>query len=129
MMDRPTHLPAILIVDDDAATLSLLTHSIRKLAPTYAILTAEDGQSALNHLAQQTVALLITDYLLPDMNGLELSAAVKAASPQTYVILTSAADTAELQQQAREWHIDTFLSKMDILAGLRKVVRSVLPAE
>src|SRR5690348_16362409 len=43
--------------------------------------------------------LAITDYLLPDMSGLYLFAAVKAASPTTYVVLTSADNSAALTQQ------------------------------
>jgi CheY-like chemotaxis protein len=127
-MDHPTHPPAILVVDDDSATLFLLTYYMGTLAPKYEILAADNAHSALLQLGDRTVVLLITDYMMPGMDGLHLTAAVKQASPTTYVILTSADDSAELKQQARDQQVDTFLSKTDILNGLKDVVRSVLPA-
>jgi DNA-binding NtrC family response regulator len=125
-MDRSTQPPVILIVDDAPDILVLLNHLIHNLAPTYDIMTALDGQSALRHLANRTVALLITDYMMPIMNGLQLTAAVKAASPTTHVILISSDDSVELEQRARKQHVDTFISKADLLDHLENVVRSVL---
>jgi CheY-like chemotaxis protein len=126
-MDRTTQPPAILIVDDDPPTLLLLKYALRKLAPAYDVLTAEHAQSALRHLAERPIPLLITDYLLPDMDGLRLTAAVKAESPQTYVIVTSADDSTEVKQRAYEQSVDLFLSKMDLLDHLGDVLHSVLP--
>src|SRR5204863_1071761 len=101
----------------------------RKLAPGYAILTAEYAQSALRQLAERPIPLLITDYLLPDMDGVQLVAAVKAASPATYVVLTSADDSATLRQQAQEQAADLFLAKLDLLASLEDVLHRVLPTD
>jgi two-component system response regulator (stage 0 sporulation protein F) len=89
-MDSIPQPPAILIVDDEPDILVLLNQLMHNLAPTYDILTMSDAQSALRHLARRTVPLLITDYMMPGMNGLQLTAAVKAASPMTHVILATA---------------------------------------
>src|SRR5690349_7472737 len=118
MTDHPDLAAAILVVDDDPATLRMVQYTVRKLAPTYPIVTAEDGQHALAHLAAGPIPLLITDYLLPDMDGLDLSAAVKAASPTTYVVLTSADDSPTLRQRARDQGIDLVLAKLDLTAQL-----------
>jgi CheY-like chemotaxis protein len=125
-MDQPTLSPAILVVDDDSATLTLLKFSLRKLAPSYAIVTSEHGSGALRHLAERPIPLLVTDYLLPDMDGLQLLAAVKAASPKTYVVLASADDTLEVKRRAQEQGADLFLSKLDLLQRLGEVVRAAL---
>jgi two-component system cell cycle response regulator len=125
-MDQAPQAPAILIVDDDPATLVLLAHYARKLAPGHDILTAENAHSALDQLAHRNVPLLITDYLLPDMSGLHLIAAVKAASPTTYVVLTSADNSAALTWQAQAQQVDTFLSKLDLLARLGEVLQGAL---
>jgi CheY-like chemotaxis protein len=119
--------PAILIVDDDPLVLALVSHYMRQLAPAYTILAAEDGQSALRYLAEYPIPLMLTDYVLADMDGLQLTAAVKAASPTTYVILASAEDSDALKAQARERSVDLFLSKMDLLERLGDVLRIVLP--
>jgi two-component system, response regulator, stage 0 sporulation protein F len=125
-MDQPTPSPAILVVDDDSATLTLLKFTLRKLAPSYAIVTAEHGNGALRHLAERPIPLLVSDYLLPDMDGLQLVAAVKAISPTTYTVLASADDTLEVKRLAQEQGVDLFLSKLDLLQRLGEVVRVVL---
>jgi two-component system response regulator (stage 0 sporulation protein F) len=125
-MDRISQPPAILIVDDEPDILVLLNHLMHQMAPKYDILTVSDAQSALRHLADRTVPLLITDYMMPGMNGLELTAAVKAASPMTHVILATGYDSAALKQRAREQHVDTFLPKAELFDRLEDVVRSVL---
>jgi len=128
-MDRATHPPAILVVDDDRSTLLFLTHYLGWLAPAYDILPVGDAQSALRHLAERTVLLLITDYRLPGMNGLQLTTMVKALSPETYVILTSADDSAQLKQWAHDHQVDTILYKLDLMAQLEDVVRRALPID
>jgi two-component system, response regulator, stage 0 sporulation protein F len=125
-MNQPTQPPAILVVDDDAATLTLLKFTLRKLAPSYAIVTAEHGSGALRHLAERPIPLLVTDYLLPDMDGLQLVAAVKALSPTTYVVLASADDSLDVKRRAREQGVDVFLSKLDLLQHLGEVVHAAL---
>jgi DNA-binding NtrC family response regulator len=125
-MDQSTQPPVILIVDDAPDVLLLVEVLLHHLTPTYDIMTALDAQSALRHMAQRTVPLLITDYMMPEMNGLQLTAAVKATSPATHVILISADDSAALERRAREQQVDTFLPKAELLDHLEDVVRNVL---
>jgi two-component system chemotaxis response regulator CheY len=125
-MDGSAQLPVILIVDDDPDILVLLNHLMRHLTFTHEIVAVLDAQSALRHLAQRTVALVITDYMMPDMDGLQLIAAVRAASPTTRVILISADDSAAMRQRALSQQVDVFLSKAETVVRLEDVVRSVL---
>jgi two-component system, response regulator, stage 0 sporulation protein F len=125
-MDLSTQPPIILVVDDAREFLIFLDVLLRHVAPRYDIVTALDAHSALHHLTQRTVPVLITDYMLPGMNGLQLSAAAKAASPTTHVILISGDNSAALKQRAREHQVDTFLLKEDIIDRLGDVVQSVL---
>ena len=125
-MDRSTRPPAILIVDDEPDLLILLKLFMHNLVPTYDILAVGDAHSALRHLADRAVPLLITDYMMPGMDGLHLTAAVKAASPTTYVIVATAYGSAALEQRARDAHVDTVLPKADLFDHLEDMVRSVL---
>ena len=70
--------PAILVVDDDPEILNLLWTIINSMATGYTILTCTHGDMALEQAMQQPTPLLITDYNLPGMNGLQLTAALKA---------------------------------------------------
>jgi len=124
-MDPPPQPPAILIVDDDPDILALLRFLLHNLAPTYDVLTAADGPRALAYLAGRPITLLITDYMMTPMNGLQLTAAVKAASPTTHVIMITAYSSALLEQRARAERVDTFLAK-EAMFDLKDVVRRVL---
>ncbi len=119
-------VPALLIIDDDPHVLALLQLIIQNLVPAYEIIPLHDAHSALRHLAHRTVPLLITDYLMPGLNGLQLATAVKAISPMTHVILATTYGSAALEQRARAQDVDTFLPKADLFDRLADVVRSVL---
>ena len=128
-MDDSTPPPAILLTDHDPLVLALLAYYVGQVAPDYSVVTAATGQRALHCMAEQRVRLLITDYLLPDMDGLQLAAFVKHIAPATYVILASADDSPVFRQQLRAQSVDLFLPKQDIVARLGDVLRSVLLGE
>jgi CheY-like chemotaxis protein len=62
--------PTILLADDEYASLEVLELLLR--AEGYDVVTASDGEEALNIATARTVDLVITDYKMPGMNGLEL---------------------------------------------------------
>ena len=78
----------VMVVDDDAETLALLREVICKEG--YQVETAEDGESALRHLAEWQPDLVITDIHMPGMDGLALLAAVREKTPEVLVILLTA---------------------------------------
>lgn len=67
----------ILIVDDLFSMRSLLTQSLSKLG-FFNINEAYDGDVALDFLLKETVDLLITDWNMPKMTGIELTRAIRA---------------------------------------------------
>jgi DNA-binding NarL/FixJ family response regulator len=119
----------ILLVDDDPLVLALLAHVVGQLAPMHPIVTAADGRRALDLLAEHSIAVVITDYLLPDTDGLQLTTAIKAVSPATYVVLVSGDDSAAFRRRVQNYTVDRFLGKQELLAELGGVLRSVLPAQ
>ena len=60
----------ILLVEDDHAIREMLTMFLT--TKKYAVLEAEDGKAALEHLSQKTPDLLVLDWMLPDTDGLQL---------------------------------------------------------
>ena len=66
----------ILVVDDFATMRRILKNNLRQLGFSD-ILEAEDGQLALEELKKNKVDLIISDWNLPNMNGLELLKAVR----------------------------------------------------
>lgn len=78
----------ILIVDDDAAIRTTLEDHLR--TEGYDVCAAASAEEALNRLAAFDPALVITDVRMHGMSGIDLTARVRAARPDTYVIVITA---------------------------------------
>lgn len=70
---KPTkdQTPTILVVEDDESTGEVLTLAISQETPYYPVLV-RSGQDAIHAIQQHKLSLLILDYLLPDITGIEL---------------------------------------------------------
>jgi len=76
----------ILVVDDDASIRGLLRQLFEG---DYEVLCAACGDEALKLLGNRNVDLVLLDYLLPDMDGIEVLEDVRRERPGTGVILDS----------------------------------------
>lgn len=126
MSDFSGRNPAIILVEDEPDILIILHRLMRDLTGGYDIITVSSGADALAQIALRKVPLVITDYNMPGMNGLQLAAAIKETSPDTYVVMITAYATPELERRAREQRIDYYLSKPFPLDRLEQIVRDVL---
>lgn len=87
------HKPTMLIVDDNEEMLNFLSSS---LADKYSILTAEDGIEALNKLKENEVTLIVSDWMMPRMDGVEFCKAIRTnqtTSHIPFILLTAKTDT------------------------------------
>ena len=78
----------VLIVEDDSYFAGILRDYLEYVG--YAVEIASDGQAGLEAWQQSRPDVLLSDVLLPRLNGLELSARAKAEAPDVPVILMSA---------------------------------------
>jgi DNA-binding NtrC family response regulator len=118
--------PAIILVDDDTFILQILEHIMAALVPDYDVVAAVDGAAALALLAQRPVALVITDLRMPDMDGVALTVAIKAAMPQCPVILMTGYPTPECHQRAQAAGVEYFVPKPFRIDQLAGIVRAAL---
>ncbi len=81
----------ILVVDDDASQRRLLEFWLKEEG--YEVATAADGQTGLELFESKSPALVISDIRMPGLSGLDLLGRIKAASPDTPVILITAFGT------------------------------------
>jgi CheY-like chemotaxis protein len=94
--------PAILVVDDEPSLLGLVRTMLSRAG--YDVLEASGGAEALRIASQPNcpVRLLLTDVLMPDMNGYELVAALKTRRPEIKVLYMSGyTDKALLESTGR----------------------------
>jgi len=99
----------ILIVEDDPAVGESLRLLLKKKG--FPILLAPNGKEALHLFRQETVDLVITDLVMPKMDGIELLEAVKSLRPETEVIVISAQGTIEKAVQAMKLGAFDFIEK------------------
>jgi DNA-binding NtrC family response regulator len=118
--------PTIILVDDEPTVLAVLYRLVCDLAPGYNVIAVADGATALAQIRRQPVVLVLTDYRMPGMDGVALTAAIKAAAPQCRVILTTGYATPEIWQRAEAAGASAFLSKPFPFHQLEVMVRRAL---
>src|SRR3954468_16142636 len=117
-------LGSILIIDDEAA----IRESLETLLDLegYAIESAESGEEGLARLAARPFDLVLLDFALPDMNGLEVLAEIRDADPKLAVIMITAYGTVENAVRAVQAGATNFIQKPwdneKLLADVRAAV-------
>jgi serine phosphatase RsbU (regulator of sigma subunit) len=101
----------ILIVDDDAVVTESL-NSLLKLETDYEIIRSDSAPEAVRILKDTTVDLIITDFLMPQMNGLQLLAEAKRLHPDVpRILLTGYADKENAIRAINEVGLFQFVEK------------------
>jgi CheY-like chemotaxis protein len=78
----------ILCVDDEE--IGLVIRKCTLETQGYAVVTARDGDSALDLVASEPFDLVVLDYAMPDMNGAQVARFIRALNPQMPILLLSA---------------------------------------
>jgi two-component system response regulator HydG len=101
--------PVVLIVDDDAANLQSVQKILQREGwPTLAV---ADGREALTALRRHRVAVLVTDLMMPGIDGLELLRAVQRTTPSTAVVVMTAYGTVETAVESMKAGAYDFVTK------------------
>jgi len=126
MSEASARPPAVVLVEDEPAILMILRRVLRDVVGSHDIILVEGGAEALEQLALRPVPVLITDYRMPGMDGMQLTRAIKAAWPATRIIMITADLAADVQVLALAAGVDYFLVKPFPVEDLRRIVRSAL---
>src|SRR5512138_1170353 len=81
--------PSVLLVDDQRDIVRLLHSTLQTLGHELDIIDAPSGEEALLEASRRKIDLLVSDYLLPGISGVELMHKIRARSPELKVILIS----------------------------------------
>lgn len=120
--------PAILVVDDSAVARAKLAKLLE--AGGYRVALAKDGLEAIEKLATDFFAVLLTDLEMPNMNGLELIAAVQGSMETEDLPIIAITGHDELQARVHDyqglygifkkpWNDRELLKRVETLAILR----------
>ena len=116
--------PHVLIVDDHPAVRAVLAHVVTQFAPDATIAETANGAEALHAIAEHQPDLIITDYQMPVMDGLELIRRLRAQGAAIPILVLSS--DASVAEAILTSGATAFLAKPFSIRELRKVLRTLL---
>ena len=117
-------LPKVLIVDDESEVLMVLCDALAlDHGDIYDIVTAGNGSQALDILDQEEIALVLSDVMMPGINGIELLDKIKRRFPEIGVILMSGYGTAEMRASIKQIDCLRFIEKPFAISALQQLLR------
>lgn len=113
-------LARILIVDDEDIVLKSCLRVLQKL--DYEIDTAYSGQTALDNLEKKKYDIVVTDLMMPGMDGMQLLEEIKKRYPDVIVIIFTGYATVDTTRQALKAGAFDYIPKPFTPDELRNVV-------
>ena len=106
---KPSDLPKVLMIDDDKDLLKTMSAILKD--NNFDVVTAENGNSAVDEGKKVLFDAAIVDYRLPDISGLVVIKKLKEINPNILIILMTGHESLDLALQALKQHIFDFLIK------------------
>ncbi len=117
----------ILIVDDESKVAFFLQESFESLGRNYQVVRADSGESALTEIDQAPFDVVITDFRMPGMSGLELMQRVREKTPDTRVILITAYGSDDVEAETRRLQAYRYFTKPfhveDLITAVQEALR------
>lgn len=117
--------PVILLVDDNEEILEFISED---LASKYTTITAPDGKKALEILEKESVQLVVSDVMMPEIDGFELCRIIKTSLDYSHipVILLTAKNTLQSKIEGLELGADAYIEKPFSPEHLRVQIANLL---
>ncbi len=109
----------VLLVEDEKLMNWSLSKSLSRWG--FEVFPVFTGQDALRELQKSRYNIVLLDYQLPDMNGLEVAQHVRRAQPDAFILLVTAFQLGELQME--DGLIDGYLNKPVDMQQLYRTVK------
>lgn len=119
----------LLYVDDDEDTLVLMKEVFS--SENYSVITKLSGEEGLKYIEEnEPVSVVVSDFVMRGMNGLEFLKLVKAHSPKTKLCLCSGSfDRGTLEDKVKDQEIDGFLMKPVFIEQILSTVNDLMEAQ
>jgi diguanylate cyclase (GGDEF)-like protein/PAS domain S-box-containing protein len=108
-LPKATGVPVLLLVDDSEADLMLLKRALA--GDTYHIITAQDATAGFEMLARHGADIVVSDFQMPGMNGIEFLANVRKLYPDAVRVIATGGDMPTITRAINDAGIHKFLSK------------------
>jgi DNA-binding NarL/FixJ family response regulator len=114
----------LLIADDDEGMRYAIRRLVTRHYPEATISEAGDGKKALELYQKEGADMLIVDYRMPQMDGIDLVRALKKEANQVPVIMISSHSVA--REEGTAAGVSAFVDKADLVKGLTKTMEKLL---
>ncbi|WP_339831260.1 phosphate regulon transcriptional regulator PhoB [uncultured Parvibaculum sp.] len=124
--------PTVMIVEDEEALLTLLQYNLDKEG--YKVITASDGEEAVLMIKETTPDLVLLDWMLPSLSGIEICRRLRARDETRNlpIIMITARGEEGDRIRGLDTGADDYLTKpfsmTELLARVRAVMRRIRPA-
>ena len=124
MQQVPAQTARVLLVDDEDAITSTLGPYLERAG--FEVIVARDGEEALQHHSKSTPDIVVSDVLMPGIDGRELVRRLRTTATWTPVILLTQVDEASERAAALDEGADDYLGKPFLPSELLSRIRAVL---
>lgn len=115
MIDNRTmdtkNLPLIVVVDDEPDLLDIYSYLFSDFARVVTYNSPQELLASLDNLEHEKVDILISDFMMPDMNGLEMIQTIRDRGHQFPTMLITAYLDGELREKAKESKCQRIIEK------------------
>lgn len=127
MIDNPAqHVISLLYVEDDDVTRDLLAHMLT--ARGYRVLTAGNGREGVDLFRRHSPEIVLTDIMMPTMNGLEMARLIREEAPDTQIIVMTAFSETSYLLDAIDIGINQFVIKPVEFSKLEAAIERCIAA-
>jgi two-component system response regulator MprA len=120
-------MPTVLIVDDDLKLLKMLQRTL--IYEGLTVVTATNGQEALEQVDACQPEIIVLDWMMPKMDGLEVVRQLRAENNRIYILMLTARDALENRVEGLESGADDYLVKpfspVELVARIHAMLRRV----
>ncbi len=120
----------VLIVDDEQEMLQVLQRALEHYEHIFSVLIAGNGEEALSVLRETDVALVVTDLIMPKMDGFSLLVHIRSDYPRTPVIIMTAHSRPVMERMAWKIGVAEYIEKpFEIEELAQKIVAGLAECE
>ena len=101
----------VLFVDDDVSFVTLAATFLERKRESLSVATVSSGNEALERLDEESFDCIVSDYEMPEMDGLELLKSVKREHPDLPAILYTGAESKDVASEAIDQGVTEYLQK------------------
>jgi DNA-binding NtrC family response regulator len=118
----------VIVADDDGLVRWSLSQTLSREG--YEVITAESPAQILAEIVRATVDVVVTDYLFPESDGVEVLRKIKTSMPKTHVIMITSYGSPRLERLVRDiGAFDYFDKPFEVKAVAGSVARALVTPE